>query len=159
MAVFPISLINFSEQLLLIAGLWCSLPTKSKGNCRWLQVMVVLRSKCKDKYEEFTLLWPQLAFSSPLVQLKSQTGLFMSSIILCCSEGIWAQQSAYGELCFPAWGQESALGFQLCPLIGQCDSKGKIVLKLFSNYFSTVPQTHRLLCWSKLPYYQKLPRG
>lgn len=29
-AVFPISLINFFEQLLLIAGLWCSLPTKKK---------------------------------------------------------------------------------------------------------------------------------
>lgn len=58
MAVFSISLINFFEQLFLIAGLWCSLPTKKKkkkGNCRWLQVTVALRSKCKEKYDEFTL--------------------------------------------------------------------------------------------------------
>lgn len=130
--------------------------------CKSLQITVVLRSKCKKSYDGFILgyelilrLCLLLSISSPSA-VKHEPELLLDPLYFYYAEGVWAQQSAYGKLWCNVWDQESALMLQLCPVIRQCDRKGKTVPKFLCIFvFFIVLQVHRLY-WCKFVYSQNL---
>lgn len=121
--------------------------------------MVTVVSKANAKTNTMSsqggMLWPHLAFFSSAVKITNWNFHELSYPSLALKAFEHSSQLVVNSA-FLSGVRRVLLGCSTAHSLGSVIAKGKFVLKLWYSYCSAVPQTHRLLYWSKLPYSQKL---
>lgn len=109
-------------------------PPKKKGDCRWLQVAVALRSKCQDKYDEFALGYvmpPPCFLLSPSAVRTTNWGfheLHYPSVALKAFEH---NSQLMVNSAFLPGVRRVFLGFSPAHSLGSVIAKGKLCLYYF----------------------------